>query len=268
MLISTDVLDSCVALIKEVGAFQMKHFRVMPEGSDSVKALREIVSFVDVESEKMLYDGLLPLVEGAGFFGEESGKTGSQDLVWTVDPLDGTTNYLSGMEQFAISVALVENGKPILGVVYKPYSDDVYTALRGSGTFFNGEPTKPTNLEVMPVDALFMTGFPYRSPDMVESFLDAVPQVMTLGRGIRRFGSAAIDIACLGMGWIQGFWETELQPYDVAAALLMAEENGIIVTNQKGEPYDMFTDRILVAGMPNVHKELLKIISKSYSSFN
>ncbi|MGJ8677169.1 MAG: inositol monophosphatase family protein [Akkermansiaceae bacterium] len=264
MNISSEVLTSCVALVKSVGVFQMKYFRAMPEGADSVKAVREIVSFVDVESEKMLYDGLLPLVENAGFFGEESGKSGSQELVWIVDPLDGTTNYLSGMEQFSISVALVHHDQPILGIVYKPYADDMYTCIRGQGVCFNGAAVKPSLL-TEPVDALFMTGFPYRSPDLVESFLAAVPKVMVLGRGIRRFGSAAIDIASLAMGWVQGFWETELQPYDVAAALLMAEENGIIVTNEQGEPYDMFSDRILVAGMPKVHKELLAIIQAAYS---
>jgi len=245
----------------------MKYFRSMPEGADSVKAVREIVSFVDVESEKILQDGLLPLVEGAGFFGEESGQSGSQDLVWIVDPLDGTTNYLSGMEQFAISVALVEKGKPILGVVYKPYADDIYTCIKGQGVLFNGKKVKPAQSEMEASDALFMTGFPYRSPDMVESFLKAAPQVMVLGRGIRRFGSAAIDIACLSVGWVQGFWETELQPYDVAAALLMAEENGIVVTNHRGEAFDMYKDRILVAGLPKVHKSLLAVIRDAYRGF-
>lgn len=267
MVISAEVMDSCVALVREVGAFQMQHFRSMPEGADSVKAVREIVSFVDVESEKILQEGLLSLVAGSGFFGEESGQSGSQDLVWIVDPLDGTTNYLSGMEQFSISVALVKDGKPILGVIYKPYADDIYTCISGQGVCFNGELAGPVQPDVEAKDALFMTGFPYRSPDMVESFLKATPQVMVLGRGIRRFGSAAIDLACLSMGWIQGFWETELQPYDVAAALLMAEENGVVVTNHRGEAFDMYKDRVLVAGLPRVHTSLLPIIADAYEGF-
>ena len=260
-------MEYCVALVKKVGAFQLKYFRSMPEGADSQKAVREIVSFVDVESEKELQQGLLPLVSGAGFFGEESGQSGSQDLVWIVDPLDGTTNYLSGMEQFAISVALVAKGQPVLGVVYKPYADDIYTCIRGGGVFFNGKQITPDQPNREAADALFMTGFPYRSPDMVESFLQAAPEVMQLGRGIRRFGSAAIDLACLSAGWIQGFWETELQPYDVAAALLMLEENGVVVTNHRGEPFDMYHDRVLVAALPRVHPPLLEIISKAYNEF-
>jgi len=96
----------------------------MPEGASDMKAVRETVSFVDVESEKKLAEGLFPLVESAGFYGEESGKKGSQDLVWIVDPLDGTTNYLSGLDQFSVSVALVKDGKPVLGIVHKPFSGE------------------------------------------------------------------------------------------------------------------------------------------------
>ena len=133
MNIPTATLDACIDLAREVGRFQMKHFRSMPEGADDMKAVRETVSFIDVESEKMLQAGLLPLVKGAGFYGEESGKSGSQELVWIVDPLDGTTNFLSGFDQFTISLALVKNGEPILGVIYKPVSDEVYSCIKGQG---------------------------------------------------------------------------------------------------------------------------------------
>ncbi|MBK1830918.1 inositol monophosphatase [Verrucomicrobiaceae bacterium R5-34] len=258
-------LTSCIDLVRRVGDFQLSHFRKMPDDASDMKAVRETVSFVDVESENMLSQGLLPLVDNAGFYGEESGKSGSQELVWIVDPLDGTTNYLSGLDQFSISVALVEAGKTILGVIYKPATGEVYSSVRRQGVCYNGEPTKPTHPEIEAKDALFSTGFPYRSADVAEQFFQAAPQVLTLGRGIRRSGSAALDVANLAMGWQQGFWETDLQPYDIAAGMLMMAENGIVVTNHQGKPYDMFNDRLMVAGLSKVHEKLLPVISANYA---
>lgn len=254
-------------MAREVGAFQLKHFRRLPGSAGDEKALRETVSFVDVESEKMLSRGLLPLVGGAGFYGEESGKSGSQELVWIVDPLDGTTNYLSGLDQFSVSVALVEGGEPLLGLVHKPFSGEVFSALRGRGVRYNGRSIPPVNARSGVGEALFSTGFPYRSPDLAERFFAAAAGVLTLGRGIRRSGSAALDLAHLAMGWHQGFWESDLQPYDVAAGLLMMRENGATVSNHLGDPYNMFTDRVMVAGFPGVHGELLGVVSDAYRGF-
>ncbi len=250
-------------IVAEVGEFQMKYFRSMESDSTEVKSLRETVSFVDVESEKMLLNGLMPLVAGAGFYGEESGKSGAQDLVWIVDPLDGTTNFLSGLDQFSISVALVENGKSIYGIIYKPFSKEIYEAESGSGVHYNGEP-HTTRLVSDPSEALFMTGFPYRSPARAEGFFKTAAKVLNLGRGIRRSGSAALDVAQLSLGWIQGFWETDLQPYDIAAGLVMMKENGIIVTNENGEDYNMFTDTLMVAAQPSVHADLLDCVRSGY----
>jgi myo-inositol-1(or 4)-monophosphatase len=270
MKIHQDILDSCIAVAQQAGAFQMQYFRSMPESSQGsggmgdMKTVRETVSFVDVESEKMLSAGLLPLVEGAGFYGEESGKSGSQELVWIVDPLDGTTNFLSGLDQFCVSIALVKEGQPQLGVIYKPSTGEVYSGLKGQGAFYNGVRTKPAYPEVTESDALFMTGFPYRSPDVSDQFFDAAAKVLMLGRGIRRSGSAALDVANLSMGWLQGFWETDLQPYDIAAGLLLMEENGVVVTNQHGDAYNMFEDRLMVAALPKVHPALMKTIASSY----
>lgn len=262
------ILQQCVNLAREVGMFQMKHFRCMPgtgeDGLGEIKTLRETVSFVDVESEKRLSAGLLPLVDGAGFYGEESGQSGSQELVWIVDPLDGTTNYLSGLDHFSISIALVDHGQTVLALVCKPSNDEVYSCIRGQGVYYQGELRKPAFEEVSENEALFMTGFPYRSPDVSDSFFEAAAKVLTLGRGIRRSGSAALDVANLSMGWVQGFWETDLQPYDIAAGILMMQENGVLVTNHRGEPYDMFKDRVMVAALPGVHPVLLETVACSY----
>ncbi|MGB0774983.1 MAG: inositol monophosphatase family protein [Akkermansiaceae bacterium] len=258
------ILSAALPVVEKAGEFQMKHFRAVPEEAADIKSLRETVSFVDVESENILRDGLLPLVDGAGFYGEESGKTGSQESAWVVDPLDGTTNYLSGIDHFSVSVALVSNNRPVLGIIHQPATGNTFTSVRDGGVFYNGELVKPRCLDHAVEDALFVTGFPYRSPDVAEGFFSAASRILTLGRGIRRSGSAALDVANLAAGWYQGFWETDLQPYDVAAGVLMMEENGIVCTNQRGEPYDLFRDRLLVAALPQVHPPLLAAVVAGY----
>lgn len=260
----TSVREMVVKLVKKVGEFQLEHFRKMPEQSGDRKAVRETVSFVDVESEKLLAEGLSPLVKGAGFYGEETGKEGNQDLVWIVDPLDGTTNYLNGLAHFSISVALVKEGVPILGVVYQPFAKDCFSCIRGQGVIYNGKVCRPSSPDMAVSDALFSTGFPYRSPDLAESFFEAAAEVLTLGLGIRRSGSAALDVAYVAMGWYRGFWESDLQPYDIAAGLLMMEENGVAISNERGEAFEMFRDRILVAGFPRVHEKLLEKVREAY----
>jgi myo-inositol-1(or 4)-monophosphatase len=259
------ILPKCLKIVARAAAFQLQHFRSMPAGADDQKAAREMVSFVDVETEKILLEGLMPLVEGAGFFGEESGKTGSQDLVWIVDPLDGTTNYLSGLDHYSISIALVENGQPIFGIVHKPMTKETWSCIRGQGLHYNAEPVAKVSQTLTANDALFVTGFPYRSQDIAKNFFACADEVLTTGRGIRRTGSAALDVTNLSCGWYQGFWESDLQPYDIAAGMLFMQENGCIVTNEEGAAYDMFKDRIMVAGLPKVHTTLREIVAKHYS---
>ena len=265
------LLEQVEKIVREVGLFQMKHFRKVSLNAEGLKAVRETVSFVDVESERLLKEGLMALKDGVGFYGEESGQEGSQYLAWVVDPLDGTTNYLSGMDHFSISVGLVEDGKSILGLVHKPSTGESLGAVKGEGCWRldarhakGWEIMKKPNVDLPTKEALFMTGFPYRSEDLEGPFFATAPEVLKLGLGIRRSGSAALDLSYLGMGWLQGFWESDLQPYDVAAALLMMEEHGIKATNEIGQPYSMMKDRILVAGLPKVHSDLLKIVAQHY----
>ena len=262
------VLDKAIEVVKEAGAFQMKHFRSMPASAHDNKDIREMVSFVDVESEKILKDGLMPLVPEAGFYGEESGKTGSQTYCWVVDPLDGTTNYLSGMDQFVVSAALVENGVTKLGIILKPANDELFYAVQGGGLFHNGEKLPEVSKTLTAKDALYVTGFPYRSEDVFEAFFKCAAEVLLEGRGLRRFGSAAMDLCMVAAGWMQGFWESDLQPYDIACGMLFLQETGCLVTNEKGGDYDIFKDRMMVAALPEVQPRLLEIVHKHYGDLS
>ena len=250
-------------LMQRVGDFQLDHFRNL-EVQEEEKEPRELVSFVDRESENMLFEKLSELYPSAGFWGEESGKREEADWMWLVDPLDGTTNYLNHLDQFSISVALLYKGEPQFGAVYKPISLEFFHAFRGFGFFHNHKQLQKYEARDQFRKAMLGTGFPYRSPDLKDQFFGLIEDLMPRCRGIRRFGSAALDLSYVAAGWLQGFWESDLQPYDVGAALLFLEEMGVNITNHKGEKYDMCRDRMLVAAKSEIHANLLERVAVHY----
>ena len=257
------LLDRVITLVRHTGQFQMSRFRTLPPGGGEEKVAREYVSEVDLQSEKMLLEGLAGLVPDAGFYGEETGIQGNPRRRWIIDPLDGTTNFLSGLDQFCISVALEIDGRTELGVVLRPASEECFSALRGQGLRRNGDLVRP--IPAIPLaKALIGTGFPYRSRDLKNCFFRCAEEVLDASRDLRRFGAAALDLSYVGSGFLQGFWESDLQPYDVAAALLFLSESGIPATNQAGVPYSPYRDRLLICGISQVHESLLAIIKKHY----
>ncbi len=257
------LLNNVTKLATEVGRYQMSCFRTLPPGAGDEKVAREFVSEVDLRSEEMLIKGLRQLLPEAGFYAEETGVQGTAELRWIIDPLDGTTNFLSGLEQFCISIALEADGRSELGVVLRPASGDIYQALRSQGLQHNGQ-ICPQVTNITLNKALIGTGFPYRSKDLAAAFFPCAESILYASRGIRRFAAAALDLSYVAAGFLQGFWESDLQPYDVAAALLFLDETGGIATNQRGETYSPYRDRILICGFPEVHKELLPIVAKHY----
>jgi len=264
-MVDQSLLAQVINLTQTTGHYQLSRFRSLPAGGGEEKLAREFVSEVDLISEQMLIDGLQLLLPEAGFFGEESGTSGNPQLRWIIDPLDGTTNFLSGLEQFCISVALEIDGRSELGVVLRPASAECYSALRGQGLHRNG--IRLPRASSLPLSqALIGTGFPYRSKDLASSFFPCAEQVLYASRGLRRFGSAALDLCYVASGFLQGFWESDLQPYDVAAALLFLDETGCHCSNLQGNPYSPYTDRLIVCGPPAAQQELLKIVVKHYSA--
>ena len=231
------LLEKVISLVKEVGEFQMKHFRSEQTGFGEEKIEKEFVSFVDVESEKMLRTSLLSFLPESGFYGEET-QADRKPTEWIVDPIDGTTNYLSGLAQFSISVALYKNGQPMLGVVYQPATGDLFSAIKSKGLYHNGKRCRKVDQNLTIENALIGTGFPYRSKDMQKNFFACAQEVLNKSRGIRRMGSAALDLSYLAAGYIQGFWESDLQPYDVAAALLFLEETNVTYTTLDNKAYN------------------------------
>ena len=248
---------------RAAGDLQTAEFRRRTPGWGNAKAARDFVSFVDVESERVIRRILDEALPEASFYGEETEQNLGTGPCWVVDPLDGTTNYLSGYDHWAVSIALWENGGPSLGLVFKPTTGELFTAVRGGGAARNGEPL-PQAAALKPADALIATGSPYRSPDTMDAFFEAVRRVMACCRDIRRCGSAALDLCYLGAGYFQGFWEVDLKPYDVAAGLLVLSETGNRFGTFSGGTYDPFQHRTLVAAPPGVYDTLKELVAAAY----
>jgi len=260
------LLNAVINLCRQVGDYQLQQFRRLAPGSGDEKEAREFVSIVDINSEEMLKEVLFKLLPEAGFYGEETGQEGSAELRWIIDPIDGTTNFLSGLDQFCISVALEVAGRSDLGVIWRPASAESFSAIRGQGLHHQGALCRQASF--LPLKhALIGTGFPYRSADLADPFFACVRDVLYRCRGIRRFGSAALDLAYVAAGFLQGFWESDLKPYDVAAALLFLDECGVLVSNEQGHLYAPYCDRLLVCGFPGVHGELQPLIGEYYGAY-
>lgn len=257
------LLTAMIAAAREAGAFQLSEFRCREPGWGDTKAAHDFVSFVDVESERRIKAELVQALPEAAFYGEETEQRRGAKYTWIVDPLDGTTNYLSGLDHFAVSIALWEGDKPKLAVIYKPTTAELFTAVDGQGAWRNGvilAQAAPMVCE----SALIATGTPYRSPDTAQAFYHALDQVLKKFRDVRRCGSAALDLAYVAAGFFQGFWEVDLQPYDVAAGLLLLKETGHPYSTFHGSSYDPFQHRSLVTGRPGVYETLQRQVAAAY----
>ena len=262
----TALLEALKDIVTATGSYQLKHFRTRPSHYGDRKEIHEMVSEIDLNSEYQLHEALTRLMPESSFFGEETLQQRSS-LTWVVDPLDGTTNYLSGYDQWSISVALVCDDQPEAAMIYRPFTGEYFSALRGKGAWYNQNrlnAVRPGKL----YNSLIATGFPYRSPDTVGAFYPCAQELLPLCRGIRRGGSAAIDLGLVAAGFLQGFWEADLQCYDTAAGILLAEETGCVLTDFFSAPYRLFSSSSLIAAPPGTQEELAEVIAKHYQSID
>jgi myo-inositol-1(or 4)-monophosphatase len=263
-----EIVSAVIKTVKNVGRYQLSYFRSPETGRGNRKSGKEFVSQVDIRSEEMLFGALSEIIPESDFFGEETLQRAGKGFTWVVDPLDGTTNYLSGLDQWSISVCLLERMKPLLAVVYKPVNGETFSGIRGAGVWYELGPAKSFRLPRVrkcPLsEALVGTGFPYRSPETKDAFFSCAKEVLERSRGIRRMGSAALDLSYLAAGYLQAFWEVDLQSYDVAAATLFIEETGCKISEFSGESYSLFASPTLVAGLPGAQEELQRITGKHY----
>jgi myo-inositol-1(or 4)-monophosphatase len=257
----TDVITAAAQIAREAGALLMEHFR--QHVKIEYKGEADLVTIADRKSETLIRQRLREHWPSHDILGEEGGlqDTGS-DYRWYVDPLDGTTNFAHGFPVFCVSMALEYRGRRIAGVIYDPTRDELFAAEQGSGAYLNDERirvSQTTNL----AECLLATGFPshkrHKNPNIF-----FYHQITLRTHGVRRAGSAALDLCCVASGRFDGFWEFNLNPWDTAAGVLMVEEAGGKITDFGGSPFEL-NSRETVASNGLVHEALLLEFEKVFS---
>lgn len=220
----------------------------------------DLVTEADMASEQEILARIRKAFPDHRVLAEESGET-SQDSpwLWVVDPLDGTTNFAHGFPVFSVSIALLHEGERVLGIVYDVMRDELFAARRGGGAFLNGRPIRVSDVSRLE-DALLVTGFPY---DRHDARFDNTREFVALLKrchGVLRVGSAALDLATVASGRLDGYWEFRLNPWDLAAGALLVEEAGGLVTTPDGAPFpSLGTD--IVATNGRIHSALLEVLA-------
>jgi myo-inositol-1(or 4)-monophosphatase len=233
----------------------------------SQKQVNDFVTEVDHASEKIIIETLLTAYPHHAIWAEESGKvhgTQGSDSVWIIDPLDGTTNFIHGFPVYCISIALSVRGKIEQAVIYDPSRNDLFTATKGRGAYMN-ERRMRVSKRIDLRQCLISTGFPFRQGDDFNRYLAMMAEVMQRTAGLRRPGAAALDLAYVAAGFTDGFFETGLSPWDVAAGSLLVTEAGGLIGNFTGDS-DFMETRECIAGNPKIYGQLVAILGK-YSKF-
>ncbi len=226
------------------------------------KGTNDFVTEVDQAAEEAIISTLLEAYPGHAILAEESGRQrGSKhsDYLWIIDPLDGTTNFIHGFPVYAVSIALAFRGKVEQAVVYDPTRNDLFYASKGKGAYLNDRRLRVSKRTRMS-DALIGTGFPFRKGDNFKRYLKMFEEVMQQCAGLRRPGAAALDLCYVAAGWYDGFFETGLSPWDVAAGSLMITEAGGLVGNFTGEA-DFLYQREVVAATPRIYGQLVQMLT-------
>lgn len=261
------IFEELKRLIKIVGAFlknaYLSYYTIYHKGTI------DLVTSADIKAEELLKDGLNKITPKLPIIAEESfseNKIHSYEYYWLVDPLDGTTNFAHKLPWFAVSVALMKGKEPVIGIVYNPITEELFYALKQKGAYLNGKPIKVSNTGKL-IDSLLCTGFPVskilENPDL---FIPLFKEFMTKCQGVRRFGSAALDLAYVACGRYEGFWEPYLKPWDTAAGTLLVKEAGGEVTDYFGNPYNPFLNTV-VASNGKIHSQMIEITSKYHPDF-
>ena len=233
----------------------------------SQKQINDFVTEVDQAAEQAIIETLLAAYPGHGILAEESGSQHGakhSEHVWVIDPLDGTTNFIHGFPVYCVSIALMVRGKVEHAVVYDPTRNDLFTATKGRGAYLNERRirvSKRTQLK----DCLISTGFPFRPGDDFKTYLLMMAELMPRTAGLRRPGAAALDLAYVAAGFTDGFFETGLSIWDVAAGSLLVTEAGGLVGNFTGEA-DFLEQKECLAGTPRIYGQLVHLLGK-YSKF-
>lgn len=250
-------------VVRKAAAFMREESKTFTLDRVELKNHSEVVSYVDKTSEQILVDGIRAFMPDAGFILEEGGLQESErEMRWIIDPLDGTTNFTRGLPCWSISVAFQRNGRTVLGVVYDVPHDEYFEAILGQGAACNGLPITVSRAGSL-TQSLLATGFPYVKNDRLNDLMAVFSKIRVNTMGVRRFGSAAIDLAWTACGRFDGYYEMNIQAWDVAAGALLVQEAGGTVTDFSGTDNFVF-GRKIAATNGIIHQEVLTILQEHF----
>lgn len=259
------VLTQKVILIaKEAGAFLKEEINQINDSDVEEKGLHDMVTYVDKTAERMLVYALSDLIPEAGFIAEEGTmSTKGEEYNWIIDPLDGTTNYIHGVPLYAVSLALMKNKEIVLGVIYEPNLDECFYSWRGGPSYLNHNIIQVS--ETKKVDqSLFATGFPYYDYHLIHEYMQLFEHLMRHSHGIRRLGTAAMDLAYVACGRYDGFYEYGLHAWDVAAGTLIVQNAGGLNVDFSGGSEYLFGKEIISVNT-HISEEFIELIKKFFN---
>lgn len=254
-------LNLMIKAARRAGRSLVKDFREVENLQVSTKGPGDFVSKADREAERLIKEELMTGRPTYGWLGEETGATAGADPTrrWIVDPLDGTTNFLHGMPHWAVSIALEHKGEIVSAVVYDPAKDEMFWAEKGSGAWLNDTRRIRVSGRRQMSDAVFATGVPFGAKKTLPATMKDLANLMPACAGVRRWGSAALDLAYVAAGRYEGYWERELNAWDVAAGILLVREAGGMVSGLRDDQ-DPLEDGALIAGNDGLFEPFRKII--------
>lgn len=257
------ITQQVALLARNAGSFIREEGKNFSREKVEQKGFNDLVSYVDKGAEEMIVKGLSEILPQAGFITEEGTKSDpNQELTWIVDPLDGTTNFVHGIPMFAVSIALAKGTDILSGVVYEVNLDECFVAHKGAEATCNGVPIRVSNAERL-ADSLIATGFPYNDGGKTDRYLELLSYFLKNTHGLRRLGSAAVDLCYVACGRVEGYLEYNLQSYDIAAGTLIVKQAGGEISDFSGGDKYLFGGQIL-ASNAKIHKGLLDAIESHF----
>lgn len=258
--------DVC-SLCRETGDFILTERKSLTESGIEAKGQNDFVTFVDKASEERLVSGLSKLFPEAAFITEEQTIVQEdKEYRWVIDPIDGTTNFIHGLPLFSISIALMRNDKVILGVVHEVSGNECFHAVEGGKAYLNDQEIQVSDRQLLK-DSLIVTGFPYKDAGRLEQWMRLFMHLLRKSHGVRRLGSAAIDLAYVACGRFEAFYEYGLSPWDVAAGTFIVQQAGGAVSDYSGGDNYIFGKELL-AGNARMNQELLDVIRDQFANDN
>lgn len=256
------ILNVAMIAAREAGEIILRNLDNIDRLNIEEKTKNNFVSEVDNLAEQAIIKTIKKYYPEHGILAEESGRQNPKsDMQWIIDPLDGTTNFLHQFPQFSVSIAVMEKGKLTHGVVFDPVRDEMFHATRGSGARLNNRRIRVTEQKNLK-HALLATGFPYYEFDYIDSYLASFKSFMINTAGIRRAGSAALDLAYVAAGRVDGYWEFNLKPWDIAAGILLVKEAGGMCTDFAGND-NMLESGNILACTPKLMKDMAKTLTET-----